>query len=182
MTWGSTHCKPGQNFGPGAAVAQSPFLPCVPVFVPAGPQPWGCGGVAPGAGRNLGLSPRAGTRGWYPGLSPGAVTGVSPRWQRGQCLRAPAPSVGRDIRRSSPSGPPYSSAVAMALQRCCQAGGGGLCVSPLGSLEGGRCPRWRKPRSLLSITRGERGFSWQNTPNIHPSRVSLCSSELLSAR
>lgn len=61
--------------------------------------------------------------------------GEFPFWQRGQRLRALTRCVGKDGRRSLPSGPPYFLAVAMALQRCCQLGGGGLCLSPLGFLE-----------------------------------------------
>lgn len=56
--------------------------------------------------------------------------GEFPFWQRGQCLRALTQRMGKDGRRSLPSGPPYFSAVAMALQRCCQLGGGGLFVTP----------------------------------------------------
>lgn len=69
---------------------------------------------------------------WGAGLACAAVCRELPRWQCGQCLHAPARRAGKGGWRSLPSGPPYSSAVAMALRRCCQeGGGGGLRLSPL---------------------------------------------------
>jgi len=89
--------------------------------------------------------------------------GELPFWQRGQRLHALARRVGKDGRRSLPSGPPYFSAVAMALRRCCQAGDGGLCLSPLGSLQVGRSPGYIKPCSFTQPHQGRMGSLQQNT-------------------
>lgn len=90
------------------------------------------------------------------------VPGSHLSWWRGQGVRAPARRVGKEGRRSLPSGPPHSSAVAMALPRGCQeggGGGGGLCVSPPGLPPGGEVsPAWkaRVPCSIIRIHWGER--------------------------
>lgn len=122
--------------------------------------------VPHGAGQGWCHLPRpyfpVGARG-RPGSAVVPRAGEPPSWRRGQGVRAPARRVGKDGWRSLPSGPPYSSAVAMALPRCCQVGGGGgggLCLSPLGSLQVGRCPRCGRPGclTLLSDIGGENGL------------------------
>lgn len=157
-----------ENLSPGGPAAQNPLLPVVyraaGAFATLGPHPWHSGGVWPALGV-AGLACAAVCRGDGGHCVPGAGWGVTllAAWAEPACAGT-ARGEGRTEE---------FAIWASLLLRCCYGTAemlpgrrGGLCLSPLGSLEVGRCPRYVKPCSLAQPHQEGMGFLMIKIPQL----------------